>query len=813
MLLNLHAIYDQRSPELSAMSNDPQFLDYPHLKPNLVKKREYQVNIFASCIGKNSLVVLPTGMGKTIIALMLAMYYHSQDPDKKILFLAPTKPLVAQHQRSFGELSTLEEWRLPMLTLPPAKREKVFLDASIAFLTPQILQNDIISKKINLNEVSLIIFDEAHRAVGDYAYTFIAQKFHQDNPDGLILGMTASPGGNKEKIQEVCNNLFITNVEIRSETSPDVMPYIQEVQKNWIQIKFPDEYIQPKKILESMLKTYQKELHNNNFLDHYALNKVSRKDLLASSRKIDFKIRDTTASSEELTVAFYLKKVVSNAVRVSHMLELLEAQGIESLFKYYQKCLAEIKTPKASKSLHELVQSTQYRQAMLLVKSLVDSNFIHPKLTKIQDLLQSQFKKNPESRILIFANFRDTVDTIVEFINGTSGIVAQKFIGQQARKKGRKVEKGMSQKEQIALLDEFRSGDVNTLVATSVGEEGLDIAECDMVVFYDVIPSEIRTIQRRGRTGRQSKGTLHILMAKGTREEGYYWAEKKREKEMKKVLSNYSHPTETLSPEITEKTPKKAKSGNILDFITEQEQNSPDSDTSPPDETSTHQEHPEKHMDSNKPIIIVDTRETQSAVVRQLALKEIEVVLKTLSVGDYILSENVGVERKTDSDFVDSLKDGRLFNELHNLSQNFIIPILILEGNPISQLGYSKSAILGALASIVINMRINVMYTDSPNNTADLLEALMKKVHQDKQSTKKVYTKKTSTEAEAQEQIISGIPGINLYRAQELLSAFSSVENVFNADAEDLEKVAGIGKKTAKKIREIVEFDYNKEKK
>ncbi len=790
------------------MSENSEFLDYPHLKPNLVKKREYQVNIFASCIGKNSLVVLPTGMGKTIVALLLALYTHSQDPDKKVLFLAPTKPLVAQHQRSFSDLSDLEDWRLPMLTsLTPEKREKILLDAAIAFLTPQILQNDIINNKVNLGDVGLIIFDEAHRAVGDYAYTFIAQKYHQENPQGLILGMSASPGGNKEKIQDVCNNLFITNVEIRSDESSDVKPFIQDVETNWIHIKLPDEYLQPKNILESMLKTYQKELHNSNFLDHYALNSVSRKDLLASSRKIDFKIRDTSASNEELTNAFYLKKVVSNAIRVSHMLELLEAQGIEPLYKFYQKNLAEIKTPKVSKSLRELMQSTQYRQAMQLVKTLAESDFVHPKLIKIRDLLQTQFEENPESRVLIFANFRDTVDTIVNFINETHGIVAQKFIGQQARQKGKKTEKGMTQKEQISILDEFRNGEINTLVATSVAEEGLDIAECDMVVFYDVIPSEIRTIQRRGRTGRQSKGNLYILMAKGTREEGYYWAEKRREKEMNKVLSNFNHVPESSSPEIRKKSTKKSKSGSILDFI-------PDPDQEPEIEIPTpiiKDEIAEINTDSTKPVIIVDTRETQSAVVRHLALKDINVVLKTLPVGDYVLSENVGIERKTDSDFVDSLRDGRLFDELHNLSQNFYTPLLILEGNPIIQSGYSKPAILGALASIVINMRISVLYTDSSENTADLLDALLKKVHQDKTSSKKVYTKKTSTEAEAQEQIVSGIPGINLYRAQELLTAFSSVENIFNADVEDLEKVSGIGKKTAKKIREIAEFDYNKD--
>jgi Fanconi anemia group M protein len=282
---------------------------------------------------------------------------------------------------------------------------------------------------------------------------------------------------------------------------------------------------------------------------------------------------------------------------------------------------------------------------------------------------------------------------------------------------------------------------------------------------------------------------------------------------MKKVLSNYNHKSISSSSNNTNKVDTKTqKSGNILDFI-------PDSET----ETYTLEKTDTKkgsssaksveQSSSTRPFLIVDSRESQSAVIRKLALKDIDIELKILPVGDYIISENVGVERKSDIDFVESLKDGRLFDELHNLSQNFIIPILIIEGNPIIQLGYSKSAILGALASIIVNMRINVLYTSTTDETADILEALAKKVYQNKQSTKKVYIKKTSTEAEAQEQIISGIPGINLYRAQELLTAFTNVENIFNADVDDLEKVSGIGKKTAEKIREIAEYDYNKEKK
>lgn len=312
-------------------------------------------------------------------------------------------------------------------------------------------------------------------------------------------------------------------------------------------------------------------------------------------------------------------------------------------------------------------------------------------------------------------------------------------------------------------------------------------------------------------------------MAKGTREEGYYWAEKRREKQMKKVLSNLHDSMQSSSSTSTttknKKMGNKSKSGNLLDYIPKESVekiNEPYPSVKTASTQSQVIDEPEKPEEHDHLVglgIIVDNRETQSAIVRHLALQQIEVILKTLPVADYVISDKVGIERKSASDFINSIKDGRLFDELYNLSQNFTIPILILEGNPSNQPGFSKLAILGAIASIVVNIKISILYTDSEAETADLLIALVKKVYQEKKSSGKVYIKKTATEAEAQEQIISGIPGINLVRAQELLTAFSNVENIFNADEDDLEKVSSIGKKTAKKIREIAEYDYNKEKK
>ena len=204
------------------------------------------------------------------------------------------------------------------------------------------------------------------------------------------------------------------------------------------------------------------------------------------------------------------------------MSELIEAQGIPALKAFIDKSVEEIQNRKAGKSLIELFRSHEMQRIMEMVDKLTAQKMDHPKMNVLMVIVKEAFQKNPESRILIFCHFRDAVDMIVEALNKADFIRAERFVGQQTKGST----KGLRQKDQIDLVQRFKSGEVNVLVATSVAEEGLDIAECDIVIFYDIVPSEIRSIQRRGRTGRKREGTVILLKAKGTREDGYFWAEK-----------------------------------------------------------------------------------------------------------------------------------------------------------------------------------------------------------------------------------------------------------------------------------------------
>ncbi|HOW03743.1 DEAD/DEAH box helicase, partial [Methanospirillum hungatei] len=201
-----------------------EYISHPFIAPETMEKRTYQFSISMNALEKNTLVVIPTGLGKTAIALIVAASRLYQNGGK-VLMMAPTKPLVEQHLRYFKAHLAIpgdEKTKFAMFTgeASPEKRTAEWMAASMVLATPQVIKNDLIAGRYDLTDVSLLIVDEGHRAVGNYAYVFIAERYMQTAKDPLILAMTASPGGNKEKISDIVENLHIKSVESRTETDP-----------------------------------------------------------------------------------------------------------------------------------------------------------------------------------------------------------------------------------------------------------------------------------------------------------------------------------------------------------------------------------------------------------------------------------------------------------------------------------------------------------------------------------------------------------------------------------------------------------------
>jgi Fanconi anemia group M protein len=219
------------------------------------------------------------------------------------------------------------------------------------------------------------------------------------------------------------------------------------------------------------------------------------------------------------------------------MLRTLETQGVEALVNYFTRCDENVRKKKGGQNLIDLLESPSIIAIRRLAENLVRDGLLHPKIEALKQVLQEQFTKTPEIRAIVFAQFRDSTTILSKILAGVPGVRPLRFVGQANKGKN---DKGISQKEQIRLLQEFKQGTYNVLVATSVAEEGLDISEVDLVVFFEAVPSEIRAIQRRGRTGRKRDGRVVVLVAAKSSDEACLYSERRKEKAMKETIQTLS---------------------------------------------------------------------------------------------------------------------------------------------------------------------------------------------------------------------------------------------------------------------------------
>lgn len=489
----------------------------PILKEGSFEPRDYQRTIAEKAAKQSTLVVLPTGMGKTLIAVMVGAW-RLDELGGKILITAPTRPLNAQHTKSFEQFTHIPMEDIVLITgnAKPESRKKIYEKATIVAATPQCIENDLQAGRLNLADFTLVIFDEAHRAVKNYSYTTIAKKYMMQAKSPLILGLTASPGSSRARIEEVASNLYIKAVEVRSEVDADVRPYVQQTQHDWIYVDFPEEHRKIKALLEEVLKDDVWWLKEKHYIYTY---KPSRKMLLAVQQRVGI----SYGRSRHNFGAFWALIRSAEAIKLEHAIELLETQGIGFLHDYLRKVAGSKKRTDA-----RMMKNKYIVEAMRLIEELHSKTSAHPKMKKLKEIVKRLAK--PGVKIMVFANYRATVESIRETLEG-EGIKSMVLVG-QSMKEG----SGLTQQQQIETIKKFAHGDFNVLIGTSVSEEGLDIPSVDYAIFYEPVPSEIRSIQRRGRVGRQTAGKTIFLITKGTRDEAYYWAALNKEKRMKGVL-------------------------------------------------------------------------------------------------------------------------------------------------------------------------------------------------------------------------------------------------------------------------------------
>lgn len=765
------------------------YISHPLIKKDSIEARLYQQVLAGDVLKKgNTMVVAPTALGKTIIAILVAADRLEKVKNSKVLVLAPSKPLAIQHEDSFKEFLNL-----PCTSITGAiktdERVKRWEESRIVCATPQTVESDLLNGRYDLSSVSLIVFDECHHGVGSYSYVYLASRYVQESNFNLILGLTASPGSDKAKIKEVCANLYIQNIVVKTEDDPDVRPYFNPVEIDWVRVKMSSELEKIKNYVDKALKVRLKALKNMGIIRTVSVGKV---DILKARGRIQGEIARSVNPDKEL---FQAISILSAVINIQHSQELIETQGIQTFNKYIAR-LRKKKT-KAAKSL---MWDDNFGRAVKMARDAERHGWEHPKLREVTRILKKELgtddgqtklqssrvagKDEKSSKIIVFTQYRDTLEMIHEKLE-KEGIKSVKFFG-QAAKDG---QKGLTQKEQKAIIKSFRMGEYDVLLSTSVAEEGIDIPAVDLVVLYEPVPSEVRMIQRRGRTGRKRTGRVKVLITNGTRDEAYYWSSVRKEDKMKYQL---------IDPDVLEEL-----NASALERMEDQKK-------------VKVIERPKEVKKAN-PLVYADSREGNSKVIRHLSQMEIDVKVRSMAVGDYQVSDEVVIERKTAKDFVDSIIDKRLFKQARELSEEFKRPLLILEGDDIYNGMIHPNAVRGTIAAIAIDFGISIIPTRNSQDTAAMIKRIAVREQNGEKTHIQIRTdKKPVSLWEQQLFIVESLPNIGPVNAKNLLQHFGSVEKVMNASESELQEVEGIGKKTAKNIRKVVESEYlyfNKESK
>ncbi len=542
------------------MPKEPkQYLNGPFLKKDQIIWRDYQNNIVNSCKNKNSLVVLPTGLGKTIIGILLVSNCLKKYPRAKIVVLAPTRPLVSQHRASCEKFLDIELEEITSFTgkTSPEKRVLSFQSSRIIVSTPQVIKNDLMRGRYELSQVSLIIFDEAHKTKGNYAYNFISEEYISTCTDPLILGLTASPGKDYERIQQICNNLYIENIVFKTYLDKDVKDYIYDIDTFINLIDLPIKLRELSAVWYNLFENYLRFFIKNNLIPP---NKpfYSKLDFLGISRDLTFSIHYEKGNKFDLSEDEYLEclyykspKIIdivkenqldipsvysycSSCISILHAKDLLETQDI-SLFKTFLDKI-KYKANEDILSAKRIVNSEHFIHINSVIENEEQIHLSHPKLKKITSIIKEEIEEFSNKKILIFTQYREMAELLKNKLQRefNEQLKIEKFIGQATKKE----DYGFPQSVQIEILQKFREGNINILIATSVAEEGLDIPNVDAIIFFEPVPSEIRLIQRRGRTGRYTPGRCYILVTEETVDVPFHIVARRKEHSMNSVLSD-----------------------------------------------------------------------------------------------------------------------------------------------------------------------------------------------------------------------------------------------------------------------------------
>ncbi|KAL4891236.1 ATP-dependent DNA helicase mph1 [Aspergillus ambiguus] len=523
---------------------DPDAISTWVYPTNLGKTRDYQFNITQKGLFHNLLVALPTGLGKTFIAATIMLNWFRWTRDAQIIFVAPTKPLVAQQISACFGVAGIPRSQTTMLTgeAAPGIRAQEWQEKRVFFMTPQTLINDLKSGIADPKRIVLLVVDEAHRATGGYAYVEVVKFLRRYNQSFRVLALTATPGSTVESVQAVIDGLEISKVEIRTEQSLDIREYVHARNTDIQTFKNSEEMVLCMDLLSKTLQPLVDQLRTLNAywgrdpmaLTAYGLTKSRQQWMLSDAgRNASFGLKGK------------VNAIFTVLASLAHGIDLLKYHGITPFYRHLLHFQGNTDGQKGGKYQRQIVQDESFKKLMNhLAPWTKNPEFIgHPKLEYLKQVVLNHFMDAGEgsgeadgstTRVMIFVHFRDSAEEVARVLKRYEPMIRpQVFVGQTSAKGS----DGMTQKTQLSVVQKFKQGAYNTIVATSIGEEGLDIGEVDLIVCYDSSASPIRMLQRMGRTGRKRTGNITLLLMEGKEEESYIKAKDNYEKMQQMIAS------------------------------------------------------------------------------------------------------------------------------------------------------------------------------------------------------------------------------------------------------------------------------------
>ena len=488
------------------------------LSPDIIESRAYQLEAVDEALTGSTMLVLPTAAGKTVVAWMV-IAERLESTSGWILFVAPTVALVEQHLR--GLAPALEDIAPISITgqNPVAKRPDLWGSSRVIVATPQVVRNDVLRGVLDLSDCSLLVVDEAHHATGEHAMAKVGEMYHSQSSNPLVFATTASPGSKKDLVREVCTTLGIDRIHLRPPEDPMLAKHLAGLELQEIKVTVPDEIRE----LAGPLVLWQRGIvDRQRRLGRYVMPGVISHTGLSNAMD-----RAQTAISRGEANAYQSVSEIATAMRLHHLINHLLSQGCAASREFLLRLSSGDRSK--TKSARGFLRDPRISG---LISSLEKMGEVHSKVGAVRRLVRERLRRDPRSRVIVFATFRDTVSALEMALSELEGARPVRFVGQSSRGGS----EGLTAKQQVERLDEFRDGSANVLVATSVGEEGLDIPSADLVIFYEPVTSEIRTIQRRGRTGRHREGEVVVLIAEETRDEGSWAIAERREEYMRRAV-------------------------------------------------------------------------------------------------------------------------------------------------------------------------------------------------------------------------------------------------------------------------------------